>query len=315
MSAKATSTPKLALMSCATWRRLSPKRPPGYSAPAAGAYFSGSADFNIFTASNVSLPVPCRTLSTDCSYMASKVLLATFAPGPRPPTAKPRRSPMATAGTEPARVRGSAPPMATARNGDCSASFHAADSPVQPAIFGGLHARRARLHVILRVKVRAGVVGRARSMHHGQMFLVPQRLERAHGRMQAEETVKIDHVLAGNGDRPAHTRIRLLGVRHHDVQAVGRTALKQHYQALALGAAGSSLGGINRAREEARNNAGAYHGQRAILEKHSASDCHVANSVIPCHPERSRGICCLSRSRFLAALVCELSSFIARRSE
>src|SRR5262249_19605629 len=91
--------------------------------PAAGAYFSGSADFNIRTASNVSLPVPCKTVSTDCSYMASNVLLATLAPGPRPPTAKPRISLMATAGTEPAKVRGSAPPMDTARNGDGCASF------------------------------------------------------------------------------------------------------------------------------------------------------------------------------------------------
>src|SRR4029077_20679346 len=111
-----------AFTSCATWRRLSPKRPVGYLAPAAGEYFSGSAERSIFTASNVSLPVQCGHVSTDCSYMASKVLLATLGFGPRPPTVKPRMSPIATAGTDPASVRGSAPPMATARNGEASGS-------------------------------------------------------------------------------------------------------------------------------------------------------------------------------------------------
>ena len=54
---------------------------------------------------------------------------------------------------------------------------------VQPAIFGGLHSRRARLHEILRVEVRPRRVRRARRVHDGELLLVKQRLERRETRM------------------------------------------------------------------------------------------------------------------------------------
>ena len=69
-------------------------------------------------------------------------------------------------------------------------------------------------------------------MHDGEMLLVPQRFESGHRRMQSEEAVKIDHALPRDGDAGAHVVIRLLAMRHNDVQAVGGAALEEYDQAL-----------------------------------------------------------------------------------
>src|SRR4029077_12240256 len=87
-----------------------------------GLYFAGSADFNILTASKVSCPVPCSTVSTDCAYMASKVLAMGAAFGLRPPTPNSLMLLTATAGSAPLRILGSAGPSAIARNADLSAA-------------------------------------------------------------------------------------------------------------------------------------------------------------------------------------------------
>jgi len=50
--------------------------------------------------------------------------------------------------------------------------------PVEPAVLRGLDARRRGLHVVLRVEVRARVVGRADGVNDREPLLVPQRLER-----------------------------------------------------------------------------------------------------------------------------------------
>src|ERR1700704_6072741 len=110
------------------------------------------------------------------------------------------------------------------------------------------------------------------------MLLVPQRLERSHGRMQPKEAVKINHTLLSvartrNSNAGTHAVISLLTVRHHDVQSVGGAALEQDDQALLPRRCGFS--GINRSRQKAGNNAGANNGQRAILQKNSASDRHI----------------------------------------
>ena len=58
------------------------------------------------------------------------------------------------------------------------ASLHSGKRAVEPAIFRGLHAGRAGFHIVLRVEVRARVIGRTRCMDNRQMLLLPQRLER-----------------------------------------------------------------------------------------------------------------------------------------
>src|SRR5579859_7203296 len=78
----------------------------------------------------------------------------------------------------------------------------------------------------------ARVVRRTRRVHDGKMLLLPKRLECRHGRMEAKEAVKIDHVLPRNGNARPHAVIRLLAMWHHDVESIGRAALEKHHQAL-----------------------------------------------------------------------------------
>src|SRR6185369_3034396 len=67
----------------------------------------------------VSCPVPWRTESTDCEYIASNVF-ATGELGLRPPTPKSLMLLMATAGSLPDRIRGREGPIAIARKADLS---------------------------------------------------------------------------------------------------------------------------------------------------------------------------------------------------
>ena len=97
---------------------------------------------------------------------------------------------------------------------------------IEPSIFRGFDAGSAGFHEILRVEVRARSVRRSGSMHDREMFLLPERLKRREGRMQAEEPVEVDHRLARNVDAGPHGVILRLGVRNNDIQAIGRTALK-----------------------------------------------------------------------------------------
>ena len=117
---------------------------------------------------------------------------------------------IATAPTSPRSTRGSAGPSATARNGEAVRCGHGGQPPRQPAVRRALHAGRARLHVVLRVEVRARGVGRAAGVHRGEPPLVPERLERRQRRMQAEEAVEIDGAVAARRarDRDAAARAR-----------------------------------------------------------------------------------------------------------
>ena len=67
MSANATSSPTFALMSRAICFIASPNGPRGYAAPLAGAMRAAFAALSIFTASNVSRPVPERRSRTPCA--------------------------------------------------------------------------------------------------------------------------------------------------------------------------------------------------------------------------------------------------------
>src|SRR6185312_8228830 len=96
--------------------------------------------------------------------------------------------------------------------------------------------------------------------------------------MQAKEAVEIDDRLGSvartwNGDARAHSVIRLLAMRHHDVQPIRRTALKEHNKTF-IARAGSRFCRINCTRKKAGNNTGSNKSQRAILQKNSASYGH-----------------------------------------
>src|SRR6516165_3560652 len=62
---------------------------------------------------------------------------------------------------------------------------------VEPAIAGRLRSRSARLHVVLRVEMRARRIGGAGRVDDGQMAGVIERLERLQRWMQAEKSVEI----------------------------------------------------------------------------------------------------------------------------
>ena len=47
--------------------------------------------------------------------------------------------------------------------------------------------------------------------------------------MESEETVEFDNRVAGDVDGGTHCIIRAFGVRHDDVEAVGRAALEDHH--------------------------------------------------------------------------------------
>ena len=119
---------------------------------------------------------------------------------------------------------------------------HGLHGAIEPAVVGGFHAGRARFHEILRVKMRARGIGRARRVHDGQLVAVKQRLQRREAGMQSEESVEIDgcgasSAAAGlrNRDGRAHAVVIRLGEGHDDVQAVRRAALKQHDQLFLVG--------------------------------------------------------------------------------
>src|SRR5438270_2688044 len=105
------------------------------------------------------------------------------------------------------------------------------------------------------------------------MLLLPQRLERGHRWMQPKEAIQIEHAQARNSDAGAHVVVRLLTMRHYDVQTVGRAALKENDQALRSWSSG--FRGIHRARKKTGNHAGTHNGQRAVLQKNSASNGHL----------------------------------------
>ena len=63
---------------------------------------------------------------------------------------------------------------------------------VQPAIFGGFQSRCAGFHEVLRVKMRARGIGRARGVHDGKLIFVKERLERREAGMQAKKSVEVD---------------------------------------------------------------------------------------------------------------------------
>ena len=106
---------------------------------------------------------------------------------------------------------------------------------IEPAVVRALHARRRRLHVVLRVEVRARRVGRAAGVDDRELPRVEERLERRQPRMQAEEAVEIDRRARsrpGRADRDARARLVVVALaeRHDHVQSVDGAALEDRDQ-------------------------------------------------------------------------------------
>src|SRR5258708_15621490 len=106
-------------------------------------------------------------------------------------------------------------------------------------------------------------------------MVVPERQKRLHRRMQYEKAVKIDDCLAWNVDAGPHGIVLRLGVRHHYIQAVGGTALKDDDQPLFADVCGA------RAKcdtcQKARYRRRANHSHGAVAKKNSACDGHETN--------------------------------------
>ncbi len=75
--------------------------------------------------------------------------------------------------------------------GQLSVESFGLEGAVEPAILRGLDAGRAAFHVVLRVEVRAGGVGRAGGVDDGEVAPIVERLEGCHGRVEAEEAVEV----------------------------------------------------------------------------------------------------------------------------
>ena len=186
--------------------------------------------------------------------MASKALAAGEGVGPRPATVKPLTLLRAMAGILPASVRGTSR-RGRGRGRRCAlacacaamAQVFGLQRAVEPAILRALDAGRAGLHVVLRVEVGAGRVGRARGVDDGEMALIVERLEGCERGMQAEEAIEIEHLVLRDGDGGAHGVVVLFAVGDDDVEAVGGAALEDDDQAAA--GSGGGFGQTERTRK------------------------------------------------------------------
>ena len=129
-------------------------------------------------------PAPSAARRSTSAYRLSRIAAASWLR-----TWNCGRSSTAIAPRLPRSVRGSCAPDRDGahRRGVAAASGSARFN--QPSSI--LHARRARLHVVLSVEVRA-VVGRAGGMDDGELAAVPQRLQRLQRWMQRKAAVQID---------------------------------------------------------------------------------------------------------------------------
>jgi hypothetical protein len=69
-------------------------------------------------------------------------------------------------------------------------------------------------------------------VNDGEMALFPDRMERRHRRMQAEEAIEIDDGVPRDVDAGTHRVVRAFAVGDHDVQAVGGATLEDDDEAL-----------------------------------------------------------------------------------
>ena len=90
--------------------------------------------------------------------------------------------------------------------------------------------------------------------------------------MQPEESIEIKHSLARNIDAGPHRVILRFTVRHHNVQPIGRPALKNHDQP--LGARTGLRRAHGRTSQKARHRRRPDDGQRAVAKKNATGNGH-----------------------------------------
>src|SRR3989442_12941868 len=106
---------------------------------------------------------------------------------------------------------------------------------IGPAVPGGLHGGCAGFHVVLRVEVAAGRVGRANRLNRGQALVVPELLERRETRVQAEMAVEIYDRVGGNRDARPLLGGRRPAMRDDHVQSVHGAAPEEANERRTLG--------------------------------------------------------------------------------
>src|ERR1700722_15523331 len=90
--------------------------------------------------------------------------------------------------------------------------------------------------------------------------------------MQSKKSIEIQHCLPRNVNTWPQGIVLGLGVRHYDVQSVGRAALKNDYQAFSADSGLSSP--ESRARQKTWYRRRADNGKRAIAKKNTARNRH-----------------------------------------
>src|SRR5690349_5938333 len=119
--------------------------------------------------------------------------------------------------------------------------------------------------------MRSRVIRRSACVDDGQRLVVPQRLERGHRRVKAEEPVEVDrgsHRLAArtrNRDRGPEAVIVRFAVRNDHVEAIDRATLEDRDHKLA-----ACPDGCSRAAKERRRKAERQHRHRARFQKDPA---------------------------------------------
>ena len=142
---------------------------------------------------------------------------------------------------------------------------------VEPSILRGLDAGSAGFHVVLRVEMGAGHVGRSGGMDDGEMALVIERLEGREGGMETEESIEVDDLVLRNGDAGAHRVVVLFAIRDDDVEAVGGATLEDDDEA-AIGRRRAL--GEDGADEKSGDRRGARERESAFVEEEAAGCVH-----------------------------------------
>src|SRR5579862_4989338 len=90
--------------------------------------------------------------------------------------------------------------------------------------------------------------------------------------MQSEKSVEIEYRAPWNIDGWPHRIVRTFLMRHHDVKAVGRSALEYDHEPLV--ARTHRLGAVSGARKKCRNGSGADDSEPAIPQEYSPCNRH-----------------------------------------
>ena len=175
-------------------------------------------------------------------------------------------------GAERQRAKGRVLLVVTAAVACCEICIFRLQRAVQPAILGALYSRRARFHVVLRVKVRSAHIGRAAGVHDRQVSLIVERLERGERGMQPEESVQIKNLVLRNRNARPHLVVILLAIGNHDVEPVRGAALEDHHQPLVRNPGRLRQ---NAAHKKIWHRRCAGHGQRAAVQKESTVHLHL----------------------------------------